>query len=667
MNGLCRRLAVVAALVLLVVPATAQDGPAAEASPVRGQLDAIREDLVQLRFEKALAALDALLGDATMAEADRVEALVLRTQAHAALGDFDATEDGYREILRSRPGYVPEASLIPDKAMQRFRKVRSQMVGVARITLSPPEARLTVDGRVAIPGSDGALALLAGTRVLRAEARGHDPEETVLEIAAGAEFPVQLQLLPNSRDVVLRTRPGGVSVLLDGVLVGETRQVEGDVELGRDAPAAELRLPNVALGQHVFRLEKPCYRTERRQDMLTVDLLDRSAKTYETVVMRPSRAAVTIAGGPGGAELYAGGERRGKLPLAAPLELCPGTVELDVRVAGRSVWRATRTLTDDERAVVEVQPRPNAAIVGVTGWPAGLAEFGAGFSTTAGVEAPRGADLSRADDWSRVTLPPHTDLALAVLPPEREGGRDRWVLYSPRLLAVEPLPMAPATTARPGWSRPVWGMMVADSRIAGGAVVVEVLEGGPAARAALQPGERVLAVAGREVAALSAIRDALGSLRGDGPVTLRVQAGAGAPREVALTPAASPALWAPGERQHSPVVFAAWAEVDAVAFPDRAPAALANLALLLAEQGRHALAVETWRRVRWGQRPGIGEGTTAYHLGRALLALGREEEAVQAFRRAAASAATTGHDDGPAVAPAARDHLADLGVVGERR
>jgi Flp pilus assembly protein TadD len=109
-------------------------------------------------------------------------------------------------------------------------------------------------------------------------------------------------------------------------------------------------------------------------------------------------------------------------------------------------------------------------------------------------------------------------------------------------------------------------------------------------------------------------------------------------------------------------MMAAWARVDMAAYPERSMSAQANLALALAEAGNFEAAVEAWKRVRWTDRAGIGEGTRAYYLGVVLDRLGREGEAVRAFRRAASSRATIFTDDGPGVAPAAVDHLVDLGV-----
>jgi hypothetical protein len=70
-----------------------------------------------------------------------------------------------------------------------------------------------------------------------------------------------------------------------------------------------------------------------------------------------------------------------------------------------------------------------------------------------------------------------------------------------------------------------------------------------------------------------------------------------------------------------------------------------------------------WRRVRWAARPGVGDGTVSYYTARELETVSREEEARVAYGRASRTAATAFTDDGPRVAPAAADHLADLGVA----
>jgi len=110
------------------------------------------------------------------------------------------------------------------------------------------------------------------------------------------------------------------------------------------------------------------------------------------------------------------------------------------------------------------------------------------------------------------------------------------------------------------------------------------------------------------------------------------------------------------------IVRAAWTRVDAACDESQAPAALANLALLLSKHEQHDLAVQVWKRVHLAARTGIGEGTVLYFLGSELELMGADPEAIVAHRAAAASSATAFDDEGPRIAPAARDRLADLGI-----
>lgn len=650
---------VLLALVLIGgTAASAQDQGSAVAAERRDLLDAIREDLVSLRFEKALAAIEALLGQPGMTEAERAEALILRVQAHVAFGDLDAAEDDYREILRMRPGYVPEVSLTPAKAMERYRKVRGEMVGVIRLTLDPGDARLSVDGVEAVPSPEGLVPLLSGEHVLRAERAGHDPVQEPVVIEAGKEIPLKLQLMPNARTVVLRTQPEDVEVVLDGVSIGRTARPE---TLVPGQQAAELIIENLPLGEHQFELRKECYRTERLKDVLTVDLLDRSPKRYKPVTLVPASSTLAVSGGPSGAVVSVDGDSAGRLPLD-PVTVCPGERDIEVRFAGRVIWSSRERFDEAEETRARVVHRPNAALVGADEWPPGFSAFGEQFSTTAGVALPGGADLSDMTGWSDVELPPDTDVALAVIPAAREGAADRWYLYSPMLKAVARLDGAPVSLDRPSWSALRWGFSVLDSASGGAALVVRVSEAGPAATAGLAPGDRIVAVGGREVSGAVDVLTTLGAASEGRPIALQWRTPAGETRQAELQGNRTPVIGTAEDGPERSMARAAWALVDSLCDPDEAPAALANLAMLFSRFGHHDLAADTWRRVRWGDRAGVGEGTKQYFLGRELELLGQEEEAIAAYRRAAASAATVFHDEGPRVAPAARDRLADLGV-----
>ena len=57
-------------------------------------------------------------------------------------GDLDGAEQDYREILLLRPGYEPEATLTPEKAMVRYRKVRNELIEEMREESSVARGRI---------------------------------------------------------------------------------------------------------------------------------------------------------------------------------------------------------------------------------------------------------------------------------------------------------------------------------------------------------------------------------------------------------------------------------------------------------------------------------------------------------------------------------------------
>ena len=637
-------------------------GPAAdEATDARPQLDSIREDVVQARFEKALAAIEVLLGRVDLTPEQRDEALVLRAQAHVAFGDLDAAEADYRAILQARPGFRPDPSFTPDKAMRRFETARAATVGMLVLTLDPPDAVLTVDGRPVAPDPAGRLPLLAGRRDLRAERDGHDPAEATVDIAAGAEATLELALMPNSRSVVVRTRPDGVEVILDGRPVGRTARVPGSVAAAGDV--AELVIPDIPLGPHLFELRRECFRTEILRDDLAVDLLDRTPKRYKIVEMAAVHAAIEPRGGPAGAELTLDGKAVGVLPIDR-IETCPGDRKLRVARHGRTLWSSSLRLADGETVPLEVAARPNLALAGITEWPTEFAGFASAFNLAAAVELPAG-DPVDASSWRDVRLGADVDLVLAVAPTGRLGTLDGWILYSPILrqaAAIDGMPVDP----RPDWSTVTWGFTALDSRVGGAARVVHVASGGPAATAGLRVGDRIVAVGGRAVDTSSLVTATLAAARPELPIAVDVLRDAQT-HTVELGGVRGPALPPPSGDTASAVIRAAWAVSDAAASPERADSASANLALLFEEYGQFESADAAWRRVAWGPRRGIGDGTRDYHRARVLERLGREADAIAAYRAAAASEATTFDDDGPQVAPAAADRLADFGVTVDGR
>jgi len=627
-----------------------EETQAARATP-RELLDAIRDDLVALRFEKALAALEPLVTSPSLSADERVEALVLRSQTHAAFGDFESAQEGYRQILLRRPGWVPDRSLTPKKAMVRFESVRDGLIGRVRFLLDPADATLWLDGRERLDTLDP-LPLIAGTHTVRVGRRGHDAVEQTLEVAAGENVEVRIELIPNARTVILRTEPEDVEVRLDGRLVGTTRRSEEFIGLGQ-APA-QLVLEDVPLGEHTFEFRAECRRTEKIVDSLNVDLLDRAPKRYDTVRLAESFVLLTPLGGPDGTELRIDGRHVGTLP-AESVQACPGERELQAVYAGRVLWSERLTLASGVPRTLEIRARPNLVLVGLDHLPRELASLSSSVNVLRGMAAGPGDDFSRVETWRGLNLDRQTDLALARDADAGRGAASSWWLYSPILRSLQRLSEAP-DARQPAWSTATWGWTLVD---AGQPLVVERL-----AVAAQLPevGSRIVSVAGTAVEGLADLRARLTEAVDPGAIDLGWTRpdGTGASGRVAAT--SGPWLRDLGKRGVEDAFRAAWAIVAVESNSAQASSARANLALVLGAHGEHELAVRTWRRVDWPERAGVGAGTVAYYLGCELQALGRDREAVESFRRAAASSGRAGTATGPPVAPAARDRLADLGV-----
>jgi hypothetical protein len=319
------------------------------------------------------------------------------------------------------------------------------------------------------------------------------------------------------------------------------------------------------------------------------------------------------------------------------------------------VWESVETVRDGEERLIEAFPRPNALLVGIDRWPEELVEVARTWNEPELRAAPAGWQPSDGAAWRALDLPSDVDLVVTA------DASGRAFAYGPATHAVVPIASGEAWKAeRPAWGRWTWGLATADSDVGGPALVVDVVPDGAAASAGIEPGDRILAVAGTAVAAHAAVRAALDEAAWDAAVDVAWRRPAGEEKTARVPARWSPRLLEPPSSPAEALVRAAWARVDGATNPEVAAAALVNLAALEAATGDRDRAIETLGRVRFPERPGFGQGSVDYLLGNVLLAAGRRDEAVEAFRRAAAGSATAGDDEGPPVAAAARAQIDEI-------
>jgi len=217
-----KRLAGAVVLALCLAARAAEPSPADVEDPQVGHdLEAIRDQLVALDIEGALARLEGFVRRSGLSDARLIEAYDLRAQAHATSGDLKAVETDYKEILKLSAGYTPRSEVTSKKAMDRFVKLKAAMVGTVRLDVTPKDAAITVDDRPVVAAPDGSFAVLAGERRVRLARKGFDPVETTVRAAAGAETLLQLKMVPNARGIVARKCSSASSGTKNGSWLGQ--------------------------------------------------------------------------------------------------------------------------------------------------------------------------------------------------------------------------------------------------------------------------------------------------------------------------------------------------------------------------------------------------------------------------------------------------------------
>ena len=616
-------------------------------SPSADRLDPVRDLLVELKFEQALAQIDLALDDETLNDEERFDAHELRSQTFAALGEFDRAESDYRQLLQWRPDWTPDRTATPKKAMQRFDELRDKVVGTVRFLPDPPDALVVVDD-VVLESIVDPIALWAGSHTVRVERRGHDTIEETVEVQAGDEQEFAYPLVPNARTVIFRTEPEGVEVWVDGELSGVTVRDPAFVGLG-PAPA-EWQIEDLPLGEHRFELKKSCYRTEAIVDALNVDLLDRQPKRYPAVTMVESYVRVEPQSSLTSATIQLDDQQPIALDGEALL-LCPGEHRLTVRQGGRTLWVDARDYVAGPPVPLPIVARPNVGWIGVE--PSAIAALASASNNWPLELQLPAANRGQLDAWRALDLPADLDLVVAPAAERRagfEGVADAYWIYSPALAAVERVERW--QPAAPSWTRfeAGWSLLQVGSDV----VVLAVESDSAAATLGLVADSRLLSVGGRTVTTAQDVADQLigdsVAIRWETP-TGEAREGTLQPREVRdwqqREPATQDAFWR-----------AATAVVLAASDDPQSADALANLALLLERYDDPRTAADQWRRAATIEPALADDAMFQYLRGRALQRAGQETAAIASFRKAYALAAA-----GDPVGAAARDRLADFGAT----
>jgi membrane-associated protease RseP (regulator of RpoE activity) len=705
-----RAWAPIEALVLLVVVITGPVFAQPEALQAsRDQLEAARKLYDALEWESALPALDGLiasLGARSSSDAD-VRALLASAYELRARTRFGLeNREGARQDLAALVGLAPGHKMPPNVASafaQMFEEVRKANVGTLALTVTPPDAVVTIDG-TRVEDHTAPVSLAVGPRKLMATRGGYRPAERDLVIAPGVQQDVAVELERIASRVAVLTSPGDVEVSLDGVSRGRTpagpapeTYTESATRLGvgLDRLSSPLYIDDVASGVRLFEFRRPCYVTveSRRQ-------IDRPADLLLEMKLQLAAATVKVESNLPGAEVLVNGQKRGMTPLVLP-EVCEGPQVLEVlSPVGRFIRRFearagetvdinadiapalalasvagedTRVRGEDARLLAEQFVAPARTLTlfappegevdaalkeqrlsrdwlgfDANGQPVGQAD-----SVSQSARREASSQLARrfgAQGVAGVTLLPGAD-GRATLSLLAAGSGE------PDVIEVTLGSAAPAVAeldAVFNVLRPAIEALAVDVADVAGAMVVAVEPGSQAAQAGLAPGEAIVGVNGVAVASVLELNRVLASQPTGQPLPVTVIDKAGATRNVSIPVLRRPRIVSTDDRmtRFNKLVLDLRFRLAGVKDPLEETLLRLNLGVALMRLGNWADARRELQRVTLPDGPGVSGGTVQYLLGLCYEALNQPAEADQAFKAAAAVEGSLVTEVGPTVAEA---------------
>lgn len=626
-----------------------------------------------------------------------------RALALANLGRNDEARADFEELIRFNPAHSIDLEGISPKIIALFTDVKKELVGVLQVETTPLGAEVSLDGQLLGPSPVMDHGVLAGDYTLRIQREGFEIVEEEITVEAGGRLERQITLVPNARGIRVATVPVDVKVLVDGEERGVTfgradstyEPVAAEMGLELENISEPLLIPNLAPGDHLVVLQKDCFEEVAVKVSITVDPNGNEPVAYKPFVLDPSRGSLKIQSSPQDAQVWLDGSLKGRSPLTLE-DLCSGPHDIKMESEGLGRYSGTVEVRKDQTVEVSRPLRLSLAAfdlrpdsepgrdlaAGLEGLERyNLVHPGSGAPAELGqrlrleLESTKGRGLGAATlEGAFETLGVELiGLALGAGP---LGDRTEFQLYGPlhdepdrwRLegVGVEAFQRVKAALDRELEMYAPWsGVKLIDVKGEEHPVILTLTPGSPAATAGIEAMDFLVSAGG---APISRAADFLGALAKSSPGSELVLSlkGAEASREVAVVLRSTPVLLAPRNDQ----ILYNKAIVDlrqkaAMAGDDTTAAGYAwlNVGMALMHFERYEEAIRSgFRKADLPDAAGISLGTVRYLTGLCYERLGLRQEAVEAFREAAASPTSTlGSHDGPTIAASAKRRIAALG------
>jgi len=668
-----------------------------------------------LRFEEIIGRLETERRQGTLTEPGAtllVNAYEYRARVQFNLGNTDKAGDSFRALIALRPQHNLDAASISPKVIDFFKDVKARIIGFVTVQSMPQGATVALNGKPLSVTDFFPLEVVAGDYTLDITKNGYRQETRPVTVAAGETLSLQFDLVRTSATGFVITEPTDVEILIDGVRRGSTTGVL-DPALAAIAAArgldpakssSRLEIPDLPSGSHTIEFRRPCYETLK----LGLDVPEPQDYDIPPIKLEPSIGTIALTSDPPGGQIFIDGESQGVAPKTLR-SVCAGLRRVEVRhAAGRFV----QDVDLKARATVELaaQIRPTLAFLGVVAdGPSGerslasmeqrLARIASTTIKAMNFLKADGPTVERTLSAERLRLadllPPgkpdpalvrrvFEKLAAALevqgflvgrIPEEQLSRSAALHVYAAGSVVPDSASVVieddssyarffaafeKKVSLRAPWS----GLVTVDTLLHEGPVVLRVVPGSPADKAAFVKGHVITAAGGRPVTRTEELLAAIAAAGTSKPLSITANA-AGGPKTVDL-------LLEDAPREISFLgagVLANKISMDLrqtiEGYPGSANAAFARLNLGLIALGLHDYsgAHDAFIKAKneLPTAPGLSRGTAAFYAGVALEHLGYSKEALDEYTQASQDAGATLHSqDGPKVQDIAKRRIAAL-------
>ena len=515
-----------------------------------------------LRFPEAIAEFDKVVqayesgklqegGESALHSV--AEALDLRARAHFNQGDRERARADFALLLRVQIDYQIDRKMVSPKVIELYEQVKKENVGTLTLSTEPPGAEVYLNDDLISRTPLAGHAIMGGTYKLRLVLKGFQDHQEDLILNPRSELKKEIRLVPNRRTLQFITEPAGVNVLIDGTLAGTTfgslppdlQSAVKNAGLDPARASAPLLIQNVEAGDHQVSFEKECFASQPRSIRVTLDVEKNAPQPFQPVALKQEIGQIRVTSHPSGAEVFIDGKSQGTTPLQQAI-VCAGDRDIHLIKKGEGLWFDRVRIKPDVMNLLDASFRPTLLYLGTFR----LDEWGRlnwsdedkllleGMKGLRSVNQVRGdetlkatrealvAELQRPEEAEKLRkgsgIPParvldalakfQADLLLVGITVQEAGGKGSGTLFlysseqsEPDTIRIDLSKAAEIQTflARldrtPGLTRPWVGAEFTDTLLGDGPVVARVVKSGPAARAAMLPGDQVLAVGGKKV------------------------------------------------------------------------------------------------------------------------------------------------------------------------